>query len=213
MCYTKELSITSFLFGIITSILLMKYGDEKYKAENKAIGIFFIYISFAQLIEYLIWSDLECKTGLNKFASQVGPLLINLQPVVFYSIFSYYVPSSNIIPKNLMILLNVIYAIYVFSKYSSYISIPENSCTTTNCKNHLNWKWKYNFRYTYYQSLMLLNFINYFKNTQIFNTFVILYILLLFSSLKFNENIPELWCLLSTGVPIIILGLQKLRKY
>ena len=91
MCYTKELSMSSFIFGIITSILLIKYGDEKYKSENKAIGIFFIYISFAQLIEYLIWSDLECKTGSNKFASQVGPLLINLQPVVFYSIFSYYV--------------------------------------------------------------------------------------------------------------------------
>ena len=210
MCYTKELSITSFLFGIITSLLLINYGDEKYKYENKAIGMFFIYISFAQLIEYFIWSDLQCKDGSNKFASQIGPLLINLQPVVFYAIVSSYVPSADIIPKNVMILLNVIYTIYVIANYSSYIAKPVNSCTFTNSQNHLDWKWKYDFNYIYYQLLLLLNFINYFNNTQIFNTFVVVYILFFISYFKFNENIPELWCLLSTGVPIIILIMQKL---
>jgi hypothetical protein len=212
MCYTKELSLLSFLFGITTSILLIKFGNSKYSLENKAIGVFFIYISFAQFIEYLIWSDLNCNKGYNKFASKFGPLLINLQPVVLYAVLSSYVPSSDVIPKNIMLILNGLYVIYVLYKYSSYIKKEENSCTTTNCKNHLNWKWKYDFNYIFYQALMFLNFINYYKNSQIFTLFVVVYILFFISYLKFNENIPELWCLLSTGVPIIILTLQSIQS-
>ncbi len=46
MCYSKNLSLTSFLFGIISSILLIKYGNIESKNTNLAIGSFFIFVSF-----------------------------------------------------------------------------------------------------------------------------------------------------------------------
>lgn len=211
MCYTKELSLTAFLFGITSSVLLIKYGNDYHSKTNQAVGIFFIYISFAQLLEYLIWIDLPCSSGTNKTATKYGSLLIHFQPVVLSFLLLYYLPDENLlISKNIMILLNVIYIGYVGYKYGQFIQ-KGNECTSTNEQNHLDWQWKYDFNYTYYQLIMFLNFINYFNNKYIRLLFIITYLLFAISWTGFNENIPEIWCLLSTSVPALILLFQKLE--
>jgi hypothetical protein len=210
MCYNKEISIKAFMFGIISSVLLIKFGNKAYENTNYAIGLFFIYISFAQLMEYFFWADIECKTGENKIATRFGPLLINLQPVVLSFILMNYCKSNNFIPKNIMVVLNALYVIYVLYKYNQFISNPENECTGVNETGHLSWKWTYDFNYFYYNLLMFLNFVNYANDKYIVAMFIIVYLLFSLSYLKFNQNIGELWCLLSTSVPAIILVIQLL---
>jgi hypothetical protein len=84
MCFSKALSMKSFIFGMVGSIMLMLFGNMKYKQSNYVIGLMFIFVSFMQLIEYMIWSDMECNKGLNIFASYIGPLFNHLQPVLLF---------------------------------------------------------------------------------------------------------------------------------
>ncbi len=209
MCYSKETSLMSFIFGISVSYILIKFGNEKSDSTNKTIGYFFMFISFVQLIEYFIWSDLDCKTGTNKLTSLVGPLIINLQPVVLLLIMSIYLESSNIIPSSIVNLLNILYICYVGYKYNNYIQNESNLCVQENEKKHLDWTWKKDFNYNYYHLLALINLINYSSNTVLISTIGFSYIILYASYFNFKENIGELWCLISTSIPLFSLFIEK----
>jgi len=62
MCYSKQLSIKSFLFGIFCGLSLIIFGNKESSETNKVIGLFFIFTSFMQLIDYILWKDINCKT-------------------------------------------------------------------------------------------------------------------------------------------------------
>ena len=47
MCYSKETSMMSFLFGITTSFLLIQYGNKSSNLTNKTIGYFYMFISLS----------------------------------------------------------------------------------------------------------------------------------------------------------------------
>ena len=98
MCYSKDLSLTSFIFGITSSISLIYLGNDKSSNTNKMIGYYFLFVTFMQLIEYLIWTDINCTSGLNNFSSIVGPLFNHLQPVVLLILATIFLDSANIIP-------------------------------------------------------------------------------------------------------------------
>jgi hypothetical protein len=90
MCYSKKLSLISFLFGIISSIILILFGNKETYLTNILISIFFIFVSFMQFIDFLIWSDINCINGLNNLASFIGPLLNHIQPVIFFILLYIY---------------------------------------------------------------------------------------------------------------------------
>jgi hypothetical protein len=209
MCFTKNLSLTSFLFGIFSSVMLILFGNKDYYYANLAIGYFFIYVTLMQLVEYFIWSDLKCKNGLNKFASITGPLLNHFQPVIALILFNIYLKSNNIIPNNVLFILNIIYIIYVFYIYFIYIQKKENLCVGLNKEKHLDWNWKYSFNYVIYWIIILINVINYINNINVLLFSIISVLFFIISYYNFHYNIGELWCLMVTGVPLIILFIQK----
>ena len=210
MCFSKELSIKSFIFGLISGLLLIFFGNDKSKNTNKAIGIFFIFVSFMQLIEYFIWEDIDCKNGLNKFSFGLGPMLNHLQPIIFFLLCSVFIESSNLFPQEFIIFLIIIYVIYIINKYYDYIINNPNKCVYTNKEGHLDWPWKYNFNYIYFILIELIIFSNYYKNKNLMISFLISYLLLFLSNHKFNKNSGELWCFMVTGIPLINLFLQKI---
>jgi hypothetical protein len=209
MCYSKETSMMSFLFGITTSFLLIHYGNKSSNLTNKTIGYFYMFISFMQFIEYLIWSDMDCVNGNNEFASTFGPLLTNLQPVILLLIASMYLESSNILPNEIVIVSNIIYLGYVGYKYYYYIQDESNLCIKENTQKHLDWTWKKDFNYNYYHLMILINIINFSSNINLDSSICFTYILLFASAYNFKENIGEYWCLLSTSVPLLNLFMQK----
>jgi hypothetical protein len=210
MCYSKNLSLTSFLFGIISSILLIKYGNIESKNTNLAIASFFIFVSLMQFIEYLMWSDIKCENGLNKMASVFGPLLNQLQPIMIVIVSLVFLKSTNVISNNFLIFSNLTYLIYVIYKYLNFIENPNNLCTQTNLDGHLSWKWISNFNYNYYHLIVFINLINYYNNKNFIGAKIITYIMFLISYYKFNNNIGEFWCLMVTGIPLFNLGFQKI---
>lgn len=210
MCYSKQLSIKSFLFGIICCLSLIIFGNKESSETNKVIGLFFIFTSFMQLIDYILWKDINCKTGLNKLGFIIGPIFNHLQPIVLFILCTIFLKSSNIIPMEIFIFIVILYLIYVIKKYYQYILDNPIQCVQTNETGHLNWIWKNNFNYIFYFLIYFLVFINYYKNKNLTILLLFVHLLLIISINKFNKNIGELWCFMSTGTPLLALFLQKI---
>ena len=51
MCFSSESSLSAFLLGIISSILLIYFGSKKYNKENTVFGL---YLFMYHLCNYLI---------------------------------------------------------------------------------------------------------------------------------------------------------------
>jgi len=99
---------------------------------------------------------------------------------------------------------------YVIYEYYQYVSNKKNKCIKTNDDGHLDWNWKYDFNYTFYHIMMLVNLINFYDNKNFVASIVASYVLLFLSINKFNNNIGEFWCLMVTGVPVLNIFMQKM---
>lgn len=76
-----------------------------------------------QYIDYLIWSDIDCKNGKNILATKLGYLLNALQPV--FILLLLFVEDNKY--KNLIILVNIIYICIVLRGFFDYIK--DNKCS------------------------------------------------------------------------------------
>ena len=202
MCISKNLSLVSFAVSILSSTALLKYGNPKYLLENKTISYFMMFVGLMQLIDFSIWSDLDCVSGLNKFGALLGPILNHIQPVVLIGITFYFLKSNSIIPDVLLVGLGIIYGIYMIYKYREYLQ--HELCIKTDNLGHLDWKWKKGYNYIYYHLLFIAILVNYYKYSQISIYFLASYIL-------YNMSISgEIWCFLITGIPLVNLIIQKI---
>ena len=86
MCISARASIISFLVNLVSCVALVKYGNNELKFYNTTIAIWMVYVSLMQLVDYGMWIDLDCKTGMNKLATILGPVLNHTQPLVIFGI-------------------------------------------------------------------------------------------------------------------------------
>jgi hypothetical protein len=86
MCISAYASSNSFLVNLISAICLIFYGNSNLKTYNLIFGLFAIYTSLMQVVDFGIWTDLRCKIGTNKIASLLGPILVFLQPIMIFVI-------------------------------------------------------------------------------------------------------------------------------
>jgi hypothetical protein len=200
MCISKNLSLFSFTVAIVSSIALLKFGNAP---ENKVISYYMIFVGLMQLVDYGAWIDLTCTKGFNRLSSTIGPLLNNIQPIIFLALAYYYLKSSSIINDKLLVTLGIIYGGYMIYKYIQYLNIGD-LCIRTDSLQHLIWQWGSNYNYWGYHLLFLFGIINFYKYKGLLVFYIAAYIL-------YNISIKnEIWCFLVTGLPFINLLVQKL---
>ena len=214
MCFSKELSLRSFLVGIISSIILIIFGNKDKVNQNKAIGYFTMYISLAQIIDYFIWSDINCKNNINKLISKIGPIIIYLQPIIYGLLLNYYIISNNTIPNNILIISNIIYIFYYIQTYNKYLDKnKKDMCSKLDNNKHISWLWsnEKSLNNNLYFIFVLLNINNFIYDKEIRNFNIILLIFFLIAYYKYNNVFSEIWCYISVSIPLIILLLQKIE--
>ena len=54
-----------------------------------------MFVSLMQFIEYMMWSDIKCKNGINKLASLIGPIFNQTQPILILLISMIFLISNN----------------------------------------------------------------------------------------------------------------------
>lgn len=208
MCFNKDISIISLFLGTLSSIMLVKYGEKQYAVSNNILGYFFFFTTLMQLIDYLIWIDLECTQGYNKLASYLGPILNHLQPTILFLLCYIFSPIKSGPLNNFAIAANLAYVLYTVIKYVSFIK-NDNLCSSLT-NNHVSWAWKHDFNYVYYHIMMIVNTVIYLRNTTGLIALIMGYVFFIMSVKYFKTNVGELWCFFSIYIPLIILSGEKI---
>ena len=220
MCYTKEASIGAFLTGLLSSIALILLGNQSLQKENLVIGLFFIYVSFMQLIDYMIYIDPGCKLGSNKLAGYFGPFIYSLQPVLLFILFVFVFGDQSEFYqkyKNIFITINVVYFYIILITYSYYLSQNE-TCSNVE-QGRQKWVWEKNGFGTFnifYAIVLIVNFFLFFKAGSQINLIYfavgvgLIFAFYLISKFNYINHVSEFWCFFANSVPLILLIGQKL---
>jgi len=183
----------------------MKYGNIKYKMENKISGIFLICISLIQFMDFLFWIDIKNKFGINHIVTILGPILNVAQPIILYLIKYFYYQPNVLSFQNFNLpvaLLNLMYFIYFIGMYVKFLS--SGKLTTTAGKHHLSWPWiKYSNPWLYL-ILFAVNIFYLFDFKYALILFTVTYFFLFLSVKYFYYNASELWCFFGSFIPLII---------
>jgi hypothetical protein len=210
MCFNYKASLLTFFIGVVFSLLLIVNGNVKYRLENKTTGVFMIFISLIQFMDFLFWIDLKNKFGINHVTTILGPILNVCQPVIFYLIkLFYYRPElKKMQTYDIFVgLLNILYLFYFIKIYSKFIS--KEKLTTTVKNGHLSWPWiKYSNPY-FYLILLAINifYLSDFKYALVF--FAITYSFLYLSMKYFHYNVGELWCFFGAFIPLLMFIIMR----
>ena len=211
MCYTKEASITAFLTGFISSLVLIYFGNKEYKFQNLTIGILFLFVSFMQLFDYMMYIDPSCKSGWNKLAGYLGPLFNAFQPLVLF-IFLWFISDNKEI-KYTALIVNLVYVFYIIVIYLNYLkkgqicSYPENG--------RLTWSWYNNgFGQVWnklYLFVLVFNLFFLLKYKYILYASILGLIFFVISVFNYQYHIGEWWCWFVNTIPLFILLIQKMN--
>ena len=181
MCISAYASANSFLVNLISAVCLIFYGNSNLKTYNLIFGLFAIYTSLMQVVDFGIWTDLGCKIGTNRIASLLGPILVFLQPIMIFviaycvlnktkfnkninknntinikhTIFKLFDISSN--KLNLSKVINLFYGIGLGLFLYTYYT---NTHTDINCSKvidgSIKWGWLGNKKLSYYNIVIML---------------------------------------------------------
>ncbi len=209
MCYNKGASITAFFTGIISSILLIMYGDQEYRFQNIVIGSIFIFVSFMQLFDYLMYIDPNCKSGWNKIAGYVGPIFNAIQPLLLFAFIWLVEPDPQL--RNLALVVNGTYLVYILYLYVNYVKQGQVCSYVEN--GRLSWAWYKSFGSNWnklYGFVLIFNFILLMKYKYIITAGIIALLFFAVSFLKYRNHIGEWWCFFSNSIPLLILIIQKM---
>lgn len=211
MCFNAWSSLTTFLMGLFFSLLLISNPLSKSKYLSKELrvtGIFFIFISLIQLMDFLFWIDLKNKYNINHLMTLLGPILNVCQPLFLYIIkYIYYRPKMNNVTNIVVLLCNVLYLVYFVQMYKSFIFSNKNNnqpLITQTKYNHLQWKWLKYANPTFYLILLAINLFYLFPFNYASIVFIITYSCLIISAIYFKYNVGELWCFFGAFIPLII---------
>ena len=111
MCYNKDISLYTYLIGLVASFLLIQKKDK----DLKIVGCFFLVVVHMQLIEYFLWTNNKCNMR-NLNLSRIGAIILYIQPIILYLAILYY---SCIIYN--YIILNVQTVSYFDYRYRPFI--------------------------------------------------------------------------------------------
>ncbi len=206
MCFSSEVSITTFAIGLVFSVLLINSGQKSvYSIENSVTGHFFIFIALIQLMDYLFWIDLNNEIGINRIMTIIGPILNVCQPVILYIIkYLHYGPDIFTMKNyNLPVaILNSLYLLYFIYIYIGFLTKGEK--VTSVKGGHLNWPWIKYSNYYFYIVLLAINIFYLFPLRYAGILFIITYFFLFISARYFKYVAGELWCFFGAFIPLLI---------
>lgn len=210
MCFNQETSIVAFIVGSLFTILNLKKGHIKF---NLFIGLISIFIVIIQLLEFLIWRNLN-DTNINYIASFFIVLITTLHPIIFLLFFSY------VYNKTLPYWLIAFMIFYIFiNKYIFKFSSNSNDITTIDKSGKLLWPYfkENSIEKTLIYWILIFIFIIYIynlKNKKINNmiyatsiitlvTMFVVYLQKPKTFITFGGIFTTLWCLFCIFIPII----------
>lgn len=195
MCWSKEVSLISWIIGTLGSMLLYR--------RNKSLGLFFFVASQMQLIDGLLWVSYEQNNlSMNTLVSKIGAIINHMEPIVLWM----GIPNPSRI-LNIMGSLYTISAI-VYTKY--VIKNLKPAVVTEQSAPHMVWDWNnknYNTMFYYGMFLPFLTYGMYYASGKNVIIGSIPVISLLTSSLVYQKQrvVGSMWCFFAVVIPWALL--------
>ena len=127
MCYNSTISLNTFIFGIISLLILYKYGNIVITPKYLLIILSFTLI---QLLEYFAWIYINNKKII-EILSKIGLVIIGLQIILI----NYFLLNDEIRLYSfiMMLILFILFAIFELPKINFDMEKGNNG--------HLIWHW------------------------------------------------------------------------
>ena len=209
MCYNKDISIYTYIIGLISSYLLL-IND---KISLKILGCFFMITIQMQLVEYFLWSNNKCNSK-NITISNIGAFLNFIQPIILYLAILYFNKNIN---KNNKQNINIVLFVYIIALIIFIIRILPIGCSIMNDYSapYLQWSWMYEKNPSYIFTLfpiaiMLLLYFGLDKPYNIYLSLLcIVSFILSFIIYKKQRAFGNIWCWIAVFVPLSVVIYDK----
>ena len=199
MCFSKEVSLVTFILGLFTSYLCYSVNTPEYKI----IGLFFAFVILMQGIDYLLWEYQQCD-DLNKNISTTGMLLNHLQPIILFILKNVYLKTSKV-----EVFVLIVYLLFIIPYSLQFIK--DKKCTEKSKNNHLLWKWN-GLDYaeiTYIIFLITLVILSSFNKS--FSLIIFLSFFLSYFIYHNETVVGNMWCFFAVFAPLFFYILAKTK--
>jgi hypothetical protein len=206
MCFNAQVSIITYIIGLIGSYQLYKY---KFVPE----AVFYAWVIQMQLIEYFLWKNQPCSGSNiepNKNISKIGIIVNHFEPIILWLAIIYY--SKKKLPNWVHILMIVF---CITSYYYTKQVIADNECTTVTKESepHLYWKWNnqgphYILYYTYFLIALIVLSLYGLQNGHINALLVITSYIFSMMIYRKTHTVGAMWCFAAAFGPFILLYLH-----
>ncbi|XWV26917.1 hypothetical protein QJ857_gp0133 [Tupanvirus soda lake] len=113
MCWSKEVSLTTFVLAMI-GVAYLYYRNSP---NDRWVAVFAAIVAMIQLAEFFMWSDLQCGI-INKYASIFAMIVLAFEPFVGMIGGIYFSDSPY---KNILKYMLIAYVIFVGYTYFKYM--------------------------------------------------------------------------------------------
>jgi hypothetical protein len=205
----------TFLIGFIGSIFVYNSGS----VTHKIFGTFLGFVSFMQLIEYLLWKHQTCD-NYNRFLSITAMIINHLQPVVLGMAILFFNKKMTSSTISYILGIMIIYLCVIIPYSMQFLRNKTLLCTIKNNKTqHLLWNWNHlpnsSIVYTYFFTLgMALLFLIGIpeKKMAIFSAFVCVFTYISSYFLYPKYFAGSLWCFYTAFIPAFYYMTIKLSR-
>ena len=219
MCWSAQASFTTFCIGSILSLILI-IRNAPY---DRLFGIFFLWVILMQLLEYLMWRDVDCKGNLNNVASQMAWFQNLTQPIVGgLLILAYVYTGQSLKDKNkksplpfqlfcsILVAYTFTFLWWIFTKKP----YKDKFCAQPCDDHHLQWPWakKENYGsyiwisyYIAFAAIIIASLRN--KAWLILSAYLVVTCLIAALFLPFSKSMGSWWCVFAIGGPLLKLFL------
>ena len=199
MCFSKEVSLVTFILGLFTSYLCYSVNTPQYKI----IGLFFAFVILMQGIDYLLWKHQQCD-DLNKNISTTGMLLNHLQPIILFILKNVYLKTSKV-----EVFVLIVYLMTIIPYSLQFIK--DKKCTEKSKTNHLLWKWN---GLDYAEIVYIIFLITLVILSSFNKSFSLIIFLSFFLSYFIYHNetvVGNMWCFFAVFAPLFFYILAKTK--
>ena len=212
MCISADASKNMYIVGLISAFLLVNFGLKSLRKENLYLTIVFLYIILMQVIDYLVWIDLDCKRGTNRLAGILGSFLNYSQPLIILLVG--YLVITKKINKNIK-KLNIIYVI-LLAIFLIRFYMKGDFCTKIDrATGNLRWSWTkeplIKVMMVAYIIVLFANLLTFTENNYMVTAIglIIFYLLLVLLKVKNYNSIGNMWCFITPTIVLLYLFVQR----
>lgn len=215
MCYSKNISIYSFITSIFTNLFLIYYSynsdlNQEYSLTLRVVGYGMMFVGFMQLFDYIFWTN-QVENALNFVTTKIAMVFNHLQPIVFAILFLLIKGKISSLSSILIVLYTVFAIFYTYRAWNKI----DYTLVTDKSKPGLFWEWNYQKYARYFYALFLIMLtVLYFENVEYPLNIIgvaISNLTFFYSLIKYNNkgDVGRMWCHLASLSSLLFLIKQN----